>query len=373
METNSRQPLFERVELRHLSLSNRVVMAPLTRMRAANAALAPTEAHARYYAQRASAGLIITEGVFITPEAVGWADVPGIWSKEQIAGWRQTTDAVHANGGHIMVQLWHTGALSHPDFFRGALPVSASAVNPLQESVTSGGNKPTVVPRPMTKNEIRQTVADFAQAARNARDAGFDGVQIQGGFHYLFGQFHSATINRRNDEYGGSVENRARFLLETVEAVADAIGPERVGVKAGPATLETGAFVSTQETLPTYEHIARQLDRFALSHLLLMGQMADLSKTPLAELAGDGMFHHFRSLYHGNIIANVDMSRDRANQLIEAGLANLVAFGRPYIANPDLVARLVSGAELALPNPKAIYGPTEQGYTDYPALQLVAA
>jgi N-ethylmaleimide reductase len=369
MSPSKSMPLLQPVKLRHLSLPNRIVMAPLTRMRAANPEKAPTALHAKYYAQRASAGLIVSEGVFVSPASVGWADVPGLWSGSQRAAWRLATDAVHKAGGRIFAQLWHTGALSHPDFFDGAQPLSASDVNPGQQSVTSGGDKPTVTPRPMTREEIRQTVADFRQAALNAVEAGFDGVQIQGGYHYLFNQFLQVTTNRRTDEYGGKVENRARFLLETVETIAEAIGSERVGVKTGPATLESGAFASTEQTLPTSEYVMRRLNEFELSHLLLMGAMADLSATPLAELAGDGMFHHFRKIYRGNIIANVGFDRDRGNRLVQEGVVDLVAFGRPFIANPDLPARFATGAPLAEADRAHIYGSTERGYTDYPPLE----
>ena len=329
--------------------------------------------HADYYSQRASAGLIVSEGVFVSSASVGWADVPGLWSEAQVQAWRPVTDAVHKAGARIFAQLWHTGSLSHPDFFDGALPVSASDVDPGQQSVTPGGYKPTVAPRSMTKSEIRQTVADFRQAARNAVEAGFDGVQIQGGYHCLFNQFLQVTTNRRTDEYGGSVENRARFLLETVETVAEAIGDELVGVKTGPATGETGAFVSTEETLPTSEYVMRRLNDFDLSHPLLMGAMADLSATPLSALDGDGMFSHFRKLYRGNIIANVDVDRERGNRLIQQGLVNLVAFGRPFIANPDLPARFAARVPLAEVDRATIYGATAHGYTDYPSHEAAEA
>jgi N-ethylmaleimide reductase len=338
-------------------------------MRAANFELAPTLLHADYYAQRASAGLIISEGVFVSPEAVGWANVPGLWSETQVRGWRMVTDAVHRAGGRIVAQLWHTGSLGHPDFQAAKAPLSASAVNPEQQSVTATGHQDTVVPRPMDRNDIRRTVADFGRAARNAIAAGFDGVQIQGGYHYLFNQFLNVRTNLRTDEYGGSTESRARFLFEVVETVVEAAGAHRTGIKTGPATSETGAFVSTDETLATSEYVIGRLNDFSLSHLLLMGGMADLSATPLAKLAGDGMFRHFRDLYGGTIIANVDFDRARANRLIEDGLADMVAFGRPFIANPDLPARIALDAPLADINWPKVYGSTSEGFADYPALQ----
>jgi N-ethylmaleimide reductase len=214
-----------------LQLRNRIIMAPLTRMRASNPGHAPTQLHPEYYAQRASAGLIIGECTEISPDAYGWADTPGLWSAEQIRGWRGVTDAVHKKGGLIYAQLWHTGAMSHPDFFNGALPMFASNVNPQQESVTPSGRKPTVAPRPMTRDEIRQTVADFGTAARNAMEAGFDGIQIQANYLYLIAQFLNSATNRRKDEYGGSTVNRARFLLEITETVLKFVESGRVGIK----------------------------------------------------------------------------------------------------------------------------------------------
>ncbi|WP_412021802.1 alkene reductase [Burkholderia cepacia] len=373
MENQTRQPLLEPIRIGDLDLPNRIVMAPLTRMRAANPEHAPTALHADYYAQRASAGLIVSEGVFVSADGFGWADVPGLWSDAQVRGWRVVTDAVHRAGGRIVAQLWHTGSIGHPDFLGGAAPPSASAVNPEQQSVTAFGRKDTVVPRPMTRDEIRRTVADFGRAARNAISAGFDGVQIQGGYHYLFNQFLNVRTNLRTDEYGGSVENRARFLFEVVETVVEAAGAQRTGIKTGPATSETGAFVSTDETLATSDYVIGRLNEFDLSHLLLMGAMTDLSATPLAGLAGDGMFRHFRGLYRGKIIANVDLDRVNGNRLIDAGLVDMVAFGRPFIANPDLPERFATDAPLAEVVWPTVYGSTAHGYTDYPALQTLPA
>jgi N-ethylmaleimide reductase len=341
-------------------------MAPLTRMRATNPERAPTALHAEYYAQRATAGLIISEGTFVSPASVGWARVPGLWSSAQVAGWRLVTEAVHRAGGRIFAQLWHTGSLSHPDFYDGELPPAPSPINPGQKSVTPTGKKDTVVPREMSVHEIRDTVRDFGHAARNAMEAGFDGVQIQGGFHYLFNQFLHPRTNVRRDAYGGSIENRARFLFEVIEEMARFVDRGRIGVKTGPTTLETGAFVSGEETLPTSEYVIRRLNDYELSHLLLMGPMADLSATPIAHLRGDEMFRHFRRLYRGNVIANVDIDQARANRLIGEGLADLVAFGRPFIANPDLVARFENGAPLAPVDQETVYGETLRGYTDYP-------
>jgi N-ethylmaleimide reductase len=246
----------------------------------------------------------------------------------------------------MYAQLWHTGAMSHPDFFGGELPMSAADVNPEQESVTPSGRKPTVAPRPMTKAEIRQTVADFGNAAKNAMDAGFDGGQIQANYLYLIAQFLNSATNRRTDEYGGSIENRARLLLEITESVLRYVAPDRVGIKIGPMHL-SGPFAANADTLPGMEYVIKRLNVYNLAHLLLMGAYTDLTGSLLEHLAGDGMYRHFRPLYHGHIIANVEMTLERANRLINEGLVDSVAFGRPYIANPDLVDRFRTGAPLA--------------------------
>ncbi|MFI9271551.1 alkene reductase [Kitasatospora sp. NPDC052896] len=361
------QPLLTPARLGDLALPNRIVMAPLTRMRADNPAQAPTPLHARYYAQRAGAGLIITEDTAVSPQAVGWADTPGLWSTEQVRGWRTVTDAVHEAGGRIVAQLWHTGSLSHPDLLGGATPLSASAVDPRQLSVTATGRKPTVVPRAMSRADIRQVVADYATAARNATRAGFDGVQIQANYVYLIAQFLNSATNLRTDEYGGSVENRARLLFEILDSVSEVVDASRIGVKAGPMH-ESGPFAAHQDTLPTWEYVISRLAGHGLSHLLLMGATHDLTGTALEELAGDGMFRHFRPLYPGTLIANVDMDRERGNRLIAEGLADLVAYGRPFIANPDLPARFAAGAPLAEPDWNTVYAAGPAGYTDYPPL-----
>lgn len=363
----SLQPLFRPFRMGDLDLPNRIVMAPLTRMRASSHDHVPTELQAKYYAQRASAGLIIAEATAISPEGFGWADTPGLWTDEQIRGWRRVTDAVHAAGGRIVAQLWHTGAISHPDLRNGELPVSASNVDPGQVSVTASGRKPTVTPRPLTRDEIRTTVADFARAAGNAMDAGFDGVQILANYLYLIAQFLNAGTNLRSDEYGGSLENRSRFLFEVVEAVLSEVDARRVGIKISPMH-EAAAFAANDETLPITEYTIQRLSDYNLSHLLLMGNTTDFSGTPLEHLSGDGMFQHFRHLYKGTLIANVNMDRDRGNRLIEEGLADLIAFGRPYIANPDLVRRFAESAPMAEVDWSTVYFSGQKGYTDYPTL-----
>ena len=367
----SDQPLFTPVRLGSLELRNRIVMAPLTRMRASSIDHVPTDLQLEYYVQRASAGLIVTEATAISPEGFGWADTPGLWSAQQVRGWRRVTDAVHEAGGRIVAQLWHTGAISHPDVRNGAQPLSASDVDVQHQTVTPKGRKPTVVPRAMTEEEIRQTVGDYARAAHNAMEAGFDGVQILANYLYLLAQFLNRRTNRRGDRYGGGIENRARFLFEVVEAVLDEIDPSRVGVKISPMH-EGGPFAANDETLPMAEYAIRELNGYGLSHLLLMGNTTDFTGTPLEPLMGDGMFHHFRPIFRGTLIANTGMDAERGNRLIETGFADMIAFGRPYIANPDLVERLSHGAPLAEVDWSTVYGSGPQGYSDYPSLRLAA-
>ena len=361
----SEQPLFSPYKMGDLQLANRIVMAPLTRMRAHPVDHVPTAVMAEYYAQRATAGLIISEATAISPDGFGWADTPGLWSAEQVRGWRLVTDQVHKRGGKIVAQLWHTGAISHPELRNGELPLSASDVDPGQVSVTREGRKPTVAPRSMTADEIQVTVRDYARAAKNAMEAGFNGVQILANYLYLIAQFMNLATNRRIDAYGGGLENRARFLFEVVESVAYAVGSDRTGVKLSPMH-EGGAFSANEETLPIAEYAISRLSDYGLSHLLLMGNTTDFTGTPLDKLTGDGMFKHFRPLYQGTLIANVAMDRERGNTLISAGLADLVAFGRPFISNPDLVQRYKRGEPLAEIDWNTVYAAGADGYSTYP-------
>ncbi len=353
-------------EMGELHLSNRIVMAPLTRMRSHPEDHVPTEIQAEYYAQRASAGLIIAEATAISLEGFGWANTPGLWNKPQIEGWRRVTNAVHARGGKIVAQLWHTGAISHPELRNGAVPVSASDINPAQTSVTHSGRKPTVAPRALTKEEIVATVKDYALAGEHAMEAGFDGVQILANYLYLIAQFLNLATNHRTDEYGGDLENRSRFLFEVVESVIARVGSSRTGVKLSPMH-EGGPFAANEDTLPITEYSVRKLNDYDLSHLLLMGNTTDFAGTALSPLVDDGMFQHFRPLYRGTLIANVNMDRERGNRLIAAGLADLIAFGRPYIANPDLVERFKTVTPLAEIDWETVYASGAKGYSDYPS------
>jgi N-ethylmaleimide reductase len=364
--------LLEPYLLGDLPLRNRIVMAPLTRTRSTLPGQVPNELMQEYYRQRASAGLIITEGTFVSENGRGWYGVPGIYNAQQGKGWRRITDAVHAEGGRIFAQLWHQGSVSHPELLTdGHVPLGPSAVNPEQPVyVGYSETRMSGVPRAMTKDDIKKTIAGFRQAARVARDAGFDGVQIQGGFVYLFQQFLQDNLNLRTDEYGGTIENRARLLFEVLEAVLEVWPSQRVGVKAGPMMPERGLFRATDTTLATSEYVYRRLNDYRLSHVLLMRQQASLTGTPIEVLEGDSVLHHFRALYSGSLILNVGLNARHGEELLQQGLGELVAFGRDFIANPDLVERIRRGAALNEQRPEGYYGDSAAGYTDYPTLHV---
>ena len=369
MPIKSTESLLSPYTLGDLKLKNRIVMAPLTRTRAENEGKVPNELMAEYYAQRAGAGLIITEGTFVSERGQGWYGAPGIYNEAQRAGWERITDAVHRAGGLIFVQLWHQGAVSHRSLYDdGRLPLGPSAVNPEQVIHIKGGRIMSETPREMSLQDIKQAVNDFKHAAQVARDAGFDGVQIQGGFVYLFQQFLHEVTNRRTDEYGGCVQNRARVLFEALEAVLEIWPSNRVGVKAGPMMSERGAFRATDETLRTSEYVYRKMSAYKLSHMLLMRQMADLTGTPIEQMGGDAVVHHFRQLYVGKLILNVGINAMHGARLISEGAGDLIAFGRDYIANPDLAERIRLNAPLNEPRPEYFYGNSATGYTDYPTL-----
>jgi N-ethylmaleimide reductase len=352
-----------------LKLKNRIVMAPLTRTRAENRGKVPNELMVEYYRQRAGAGLIITEGTFVSEQGQGWFGAPGIYTEEQRAGWTRITDAVHGAGGLIFVQLWHQGSVSHRSLYEdGRAPLGPSAVNPEQSIHIKGGRVMSEIPEEMNLGDIKQAVREFRHAAQVARDAGLDGVQIQGGFVYLFQQFLHEITNRRTDHYGGPVENRARILFEVLEAVLEVWPSNRVGIKAGPMMNEVGAFRATNETLKTSEYVYRKLAGYKLSHMLLMRQMADLTGTPIEHLSGDAVAHHFRHLYPGTLILNVGINATHGAHLISEGAGDLIAFGRDYIANPDLVERVRLNAPLNEPRPEYFYGNSSKGFTDYPHL-----
>ena len=348
--------LFDPVEFGALRLPNRIVMAPMTRNRAGPGDV-PTELNATYYAQRASAGLIITEASQISPQGKGYPGTPGIHSGDQIAGWRGVTSAVKARGGRIFLQLWHVGRISHPSLQpENGLPVAPSAIRPEGSAVTAKGAVPFVKPRALDLAGIEAILADFRQAALNARSAGFDGVELHGANGYLLDQFLRDSTNLRADRYGGTVENRARLLLEAVDAAIIAFGRERVGVKLSPLNRFNDIWDS--DPARTFGHVAQELGRrkIAFLHLTLGGD--------------DGRFdwNALRRAFGGKLVLNGGLDLTSARQAVGSSLADLVSFGTPYLANPDLVERFRRGASLNTADKATFYGGGAVGYTDYPAL-----
>ncbi|APQ18988.1 alkene reductase [Maribacter hydrothermalis] len=349
---------------KNLNLKNRVVMAPMTRSRAANDGNEPTEdLHVPYYAQRASAGLIITEGSQVSKQAVGYVNTPGIYSKDQVAGWKKVTKAVHDKGGKIFIQLWHVGRMSHPDFHNGDLPLAPSAINPNAESYTPEGFKDTVTPKAMTVAEIKQTVTDFKNAAKNAVEAGFDGVEIHSSNGYLFHQFFNGTSNHRTDAYGGSIENRTRFFFEVLDAIKEVLPQEKIGARFNPSLNNMFGITMDEETIPTFEYIIKRLNNYNLAYIHLSEPFNDVSDISYAI---ENIAKHFRPLYNGTLMINAGFDQESGNKVIEDGNADLVAFGKLYISNPDLVERFQHNFPLAEWDNDTFYTPGKEGYTDYP-------
>lgn len=341
-------------------------MASLTRGRATNPGLIPTPLMAEYYAQRASAGLILSEGTWVNAKSIGFINVPGIYTRQQVEGWKLVTRAVHAEGGLIFSQLGHIGSASHPDFFDGELPAGPSAVNPQTRSFTPEGFKDSLTPRELTVAEIKQTVQDYQQAAKNAREAGFDGVEVHALAGMLIPQFLSLATNQRTDEYGGSIENRARIIFEILDAVTEVWGSSRVAIKFSPVALSSvGIMTPDEETISLFQYILKKLSGYDLAYLHIVGPAEDLSGTPVAELQ-DHYFMHFRRNYSGRLMANLGFTRESGNTILKEGTADLVSFGAPFIANPDLAERFRHYIPLSESNPDTIYVGGEHGYADYP-------
>ena len=369
--STDKQPLLQPYESNNLKLKNRVVMAPMTRSRATNPEKAANaDLQGTYYEQRASAGLIITEGSQVSEKAVGYIHTPGIHSEAQVAGWKEVTEKVHAAGGTIFIQLWHVGRMSHPDFHNGDLPHSASAINPNSKSYTPEGFKDTVAPKEMTKEDIEQTIKDFANAAKNAINAGFDGVEIHSSNGYLFHQFFNATSNHRTDEYGGSKENRARFLFEVLDAVKQQIPIQKVGLRLNPSLHGIFGMTMDEDTIPTFDYIIEKLNDYDLAYLHLSEPFTDVSEIPYAETQ---IAKRYRPIYKGTLMINSNFDQEKGNQVIEDGDADLVAYGKPYISNPDLVERFEQGVELTDWDQDTFYTPGHKGYTDYEAKTAVKA
>ena len=350
------------VRLGPYELPNRIVMAPLTRNRAGFGNV-PQAMNVEYYAQRASAGLIITEATQISPQGIGYPNTPGIHTREQVKGWKKVTEAVHQRDGRIFLQFWHVGRISHPSLQpNGALPVAPSAIRPDGEAYTYQGLQPLVTPRALETEEIPSVIEQYRNAAQHALEAGFDGVEIHAANGYLLDQFLRDGTNHRTDAYGGSVENRARLLLEVTEAVNDVWGADRVGVRISPVH----TFNSMYDSHPhlTFGYVAKQLNRFGLAYLHVVGSRYGDGAYPVNSVQPFDE-RRLRDAFQGTYMANAGYDRDRALAALENGDADLIAFGALFIANPDLPLRLALNTPLNVPNVATFYGGDEKGYTDF--------
>jgi N-ethylmaleimide reductase len=355
--------LFSPARFGAIDLANRVVMSSLTRNRA-GAGNVPTPLIAEYYRQRASAGLILTEATPICAEGHGYSRTPGIHTAEQIAGWKQVTAAVHGVGGKIALQLWHVGRISHPDLQPGgALPVAPSAIRPAGQVFTGQGMQDFVTPRALELAEIPALIESYAQAAHNAIDAGFDGVEVHAGNGYLLDQFLRSSTNQRTDAYGGSKENRARLLLEVMDAVCKAIGNDRVGLRLSPVTPFND--ISDDHPQDTFDYVVTQLNPLKLAFLDVLQGTGGAPREKWIPFDYDRL----RALYTGNLIRNNGYDFATAQEAVSSGGADAIAFGRLLLANPDLVERFRRGAPLNAPDYEKLYSGEEKGYTDYPFLQ----
>ncbi len=368
-ETNKNINLLSPVRVGAYELRNRMVMSPLTRSRAGKG-LAPTEMNATYYRQRAAAGLIVTEATFITPQGIGYPFTPGIGTPAQIEGWRRVTQAVHAEGGKIFLQLWHVGRISHPSMQEdGQLPVAPSAIRAEGEILTYDGMKEFVAPRALETSEMPGIVEDFRTGAHNALAAGFDGVEVHGANGYLLDQFLEDSTNKRTDEYGGSVENRARLLLEVMRAVTEVWGRDKVGVRVSPG----GTFNTMHDSNPaeTFGYVATRLGELGIAYL----HVIEPADTEVYKVNGTSVSptKHLKSLFEGTVITAQGYEFATGNAALARGDADLVAFGKLFIANPDLPRRFRLGAPLNEPDASTFYGGDERGYIDYPALALETA
>ena len=346
--------LFDPLQVGELTLPNRILMAPLTRSRA-GAARMPNELMAQYYRQRATAGLILSEATSVTPMGVGYADTPGIWSEDQVAGWKLTTQAVHQAGGRIFLQLWHVGRISHPHFLEGRQPVAPSALAPEGNVSLLRPERPFTTPRALETAEIAGVIEAYRTGARNAQAAGFDGVEIHGANGYLLDQFLQDRSNQRSDDYGGSIANRARLMLEVTDAVITVWGAGRVGMHLAPRG--DAHTMGDSDPAALFGHVARELGRRGLAFLCVR------------EHTGAGRLGpQLKALFSGAYVANERFTFESASRALTAGEADAVAFGKLFIANPDLPRRMQLGAALNDPDVPGFYAGGTKGYTDYPAL-----
>jgi 2,4-dienoyl-CoA reductase-like NADH-dependent reductase (Old Yellow Enzyme family) len=349
--------LLDPLQIGALTLRNRIIMAPLTRKRAGDERV-PNALMAKYYSERASAGLILTEATSVTPQGVGYAATPGIWSQEQVAGWKLVTEAVHAAGGKIFLQLWHVGRVSDPIFLNGELPVAPSAIAPQGHVSLVRPERPFVTPRALELAEIPGIVDAYRKGAENARAAGFDGVQVHGANGYLLDQFLQDSTNQRTDAYGGPIENRARLMLEVVDACIEVWGASRVGMHLAPRG--DAHTMGDSDAAATFGYVARELGKRKIAFIAAREALGDNRLGP-----------QLKAAFGGPYIANEKFTKESAQQVLDAGEADAVAWGQLSIANPDLPRRFELDAPLNQPNPSTYYAEGETGYTDYPVLEMV--
>ncbi len=351
--------LFDSVKIGDLALPNRILMSPLTRCRASKGRV-PNAMMAEYYAQRASAGLIFSEATSVTPMGVGYPDTPGIWSDEQVEGWKQITKAVHDRGGRMLLQLWHVGRISHPYFLDGALPVAPSAIAAEGHVRQMRPTAPYPVPRALELKEIPAIIEAYRKGAQNAQAAGFDAAEVHGANGYLLDQFLQDGSNKRTDEYGGPIENRARLMLEVTDAVISVWGAGRVGMHLAPRG--DAQSMGDSHPLATFSYVARELGKRKIAFLCAREHLGEGRIGP-----------QLKKIFGGSYIANEKFTKETAEKVVAAGEADAIAFGQLFIANPDLPARLRLNAPLNEPHPETFYGQGPQGYTDYPFLKTKAA
>ncbi|ACD20141.1 alkene reductase [Paraburkholderia phytofirmans] len=349
--------LFDPLQIGDITLSNRIIMAPLTRQRAEEIRV-PNALMAKYYAERASAGLIISEATSVTPQGVGYAETPGIWSQEQVEGWKLVTSAVHAAGGKIFLQLWHVGRISDPLFLNGELPVAPSAIAARGNVSLVRPERPYVTPRALELDEIAGVVEAFRKGAENAKAAGFDGVEVHGANGYLLDQFLQDSTNQRTDAYGGPIENRARLLLEITDACIGVWGANRVGVHLAPR--RDAHAMGDSDPAGTFGYVARELGKRKIAFIAAREALGD-----------DRLGPQLKKAFGGPYIANEKFTKETAQQVLDAGEADAVAWGQLFIANPDLVRRFATNAPFNKPNPATYYARGETGYVDYPTLEAV--
>jgi N-ethylmaleimide reductase len=362
MENSTAINLFSPIKIGSIELRNRIVMAPLTRNRASQPGNIPSDMNTLYYSQRASAGLIVTEATPISDMGHGYPATPGIHTKAQVEGWKKVTGAVHKKGGKIFLQLWHVGRISHPSLLpNNVLPIAPSAIKPAGQAVTYQGMQDFVTPRALAADELPGIVAEYIVAAKNALEAGFDGVEVHSANGYLLDQFLRDSTNKRTDNYGGSFANRTRLLLEVVQAVVDVVGADKTGVRISP--LNPFNDISDSDPQGLFNYVATELNRFNLAYLhVVEGGTHDLD-VPAFD------FVELRKRFKGAYMANLSYDKARGNAALAAGNADLIAFGVLYLANPDLVERFVKDASLNEPDRATFYGGDQKGYTDYPTLQ----